>query len=201
MSNLQQVNLYTSRFRSIEPPFSSKWLIRGAIILCLLIGLATLVLWFQETRLVAQAEVLEKSVASLTSQVEPLRTAPKPISDQRLQQQKERLTREVDRRQQILGLIAQQNLGNAKGFSSHLQALSQEHVSGVALQDFSLLDGGHYLEMQGQARPAAALPLYVQKLQNSEFLTGVKLGTLVMEQADSLRGVHQFVIRRESADE
>jgi hypothetical protein len=67
-------------------------------------------------------------------------------------------------RQAVLNLIQGSALGDTKGFSRHLRALSRQGIDGLWLTHIALSAMGDKTRLEGRAIRAGLIPLYVQGL-------------------------------------
>ena len=106
------------------------------------------------------------------------------------------LTQELKRREQIYQVIANHNLGNNNGFSSHIKALGKQSLESVSLEAFSLQSGGNYVELAGTARAVDQVLLYIQRLQTESAFAQSSFGVLVAEPRENQAGVFRFSLAR-----
>lgn len=182
---MQQINLYLPEFRPNRKPVRAEhmvWAI-GALLLLLVLwsfwsALQTQDLAEQVAEEQRQLEQLQQQVQELTAR-QPRRQGPD------LETEIERLQNEIQRRENIRLLITQQNLGNADGFSAQLQALARQSMAELALQHFSLQQGGSYVELSGRVRQAERVPEYLQRLRLEPSFTRVRFGVMDVERDES----------------
>jgi Tfp pilus assembly protein PilN len=94
------------------------------------------------------------------------------------------LQAEVSRREQIMALITQQNLGNAEGFSRQMRSMARQSLDTMQIDNFSLQAGGGYMEMSGRTRQADQVPLYLQRLRAEDSFQRVRFGVLNVEREE-----------------
>lgn len=197
---MQQINLYLPEFQPNREPLRSIHMLWGMAVFVVLL-IATSVFSAQHNRereqeinqSRLQLEQLKAQVAQLEQQ--------RPISNlAELDAQSLRLTQELNRREQILHVIANKNLGNNSGFSAHLQALGRQSLDTLSLEVFSLLEGGNYLEFAGKARAVDQVPLYLQRLRTEAAFAQTAFGVLLAEPQKDATGVFAFFLARQTAD-
>lgn len=198
---MQQVNLYLPEFHPRRVWLSLNQMIAAiAVVLVLIIGLS---LWSAaytdslQARLTeerAQLETLQQQVQRLMAELPARRGAT-------VEEQVARLRQEIQRREQILRLMSQQNLGNAEGFSGQLLSLSRHAMDDLALGEFSLQSGGQYVELAGRVRKPEQVPLYLQQLRQDESFASVSFGVLEVAREPDDRGPGLiFSLQRAEAD-
>ncbi len=194
---MQQVNLYLPEFhpRRVWLSLAQMLLVVAAILVLLL----ALTLWSS-----AYTRSLERELASERTELETLQQQVQRLTAElparrgaTVEEQVARLREEVRRREQILQLMSQQNLGNADGFSEQLVSLSRHGLDDVALSSFSLQSGGRYVELAGRVRQPELVPLYLQRLREDQSFTDVAFGVLdVARETDQQGPGLIFTLRR-----
>lgn len=199
---MQQVNLYLPEFHPRRVWLSLNQMIAAiAAVLVLIVGLS---LWSGaytdslQARLTserAELDALQRQVQQLMAELPARRGAT-------VEEQVARLRQEIQRREQILQLMSQQNLGNAEGFSGQLSSLSRHALDDLALARFSLQSGGQYVELAGRVRKPEQVPLYLQQLRRDQSFSGVSFGVLEVAREPDDRGPGlMFSVQRALADD
>ncbi len=195
---MQQINLYLPEFQPNREPLRSIHMLWGMLVF---IGLLLLISYFSAHGNRLLAEQVEKS----RTQLEQLKKQATQLEQQRptnnivdLDAQLLHLSHELSRRDQVLQVIANKNLGNNTGFSAYLQALGRQSLSSVSLEAFSLLAGGSYLEFAGKARSVDQVPLYIQRLRNEPVFIGAAFGVLHAQSQKNNAGVFDFSLAKEN---
>lgn len=199
---MQQVNLYLPEFHPRRVWLSLNQMIAAiAAVLVLIVGLS---LWSGaytdslQARLTserAELDALQRQVQQLMAELPARRGAT-------VEEQMARLRQEIQRREQILQLMSQQNLGNAEGFSGQLSSLSRHALDDLALARFSLQSGGQYVELAGRVRKPEQVPLYLQQLRRDQSFSGVSFGVLEVAREPDDRGPGlMFSVQRALADD
>ncbi|UZJ45930.1 MSHA biogenesis protein MshI [Marinimicrobium sp. C6131] len=199
---MQQVNLYLPEFHPRRVWLSLTQMIAAiAAVLVLIVGLS---LWSGaytdslQARLTserAELDALQRQVQQLMAELPARRGAT-------VEEQVARLRQEIQRREQILQLMSQQNLGNAEGFSGQLSSLSHHALDDLALARFSLQSGGQYVELAGRVRKPEQVPLYLQQLRRDQSFSGVSFGVLEVAREPDDRGPGlMFSVQRALADD
>ena len=161
----QQINFYQSQFRPETRLFPAGFMLKATAIV--LFGMVLLYGFAQqridgierEISVVARQEaiVLERlqNIGPLINSV----TGETNWSDQ-LDESLSMLAE----RQAVLNLIQGSTLGDTKGFSRHLRALSRQDIDGLWLTHIALSAMGDKTRLEGHAIRAELIPVYVQGL-------------------------------------
>ena len=130
---MQQVNLYLPEFQPNQAPLMATQMaaIGGGFALLLLL-MSLVVSW--------QNRSTAEEVAALQVEVDRLKTRSQQLRNQRPKSQKAKLEREIadlqqklTRRQRLESLMADQELGNAEGFSAQMESLASQSLSTLSL--------------------------------------------------------------------
>ncbi len=198
---MQQINLYLPEFRPNREPLRSVHMAWGAGIFFLLLIVISLFSASANRELAQALQQSQAKVEQLKAQVTQLEQQ-RPQSDlAELDAQIVHFTQELERREQIFSIIANKNLGNNTGFSSHLQALGRQSLSTLSLSAFSLQQGGNYVEFAGRAQAADQIPLYIQQLRSEPVFAQSAFGVLNLEPLQNKSGVFEFSLAKQSVDE
>ncbi len=161
----QDINLYRPEFRPETNAFQSRFMFQAAgvlvVTLMLIYGFARegVTSVDQEIEIVARQEA---ATIERLENVRPLITA--VTGEQSWSQQLEEATRTLAERQAVLAMIQGTTLGDTKGFSRHLRALSRQDVDGLWITHLVLSALGDKTRIDGRAIRAELIPLYVQNL-------------------------------------
>lgn len=195
---MQQVNLYLPEFQPNREPLRSIQMLWGlGLFILLLAGVSILsgnanrdrALALEHSRI--ELQQLQEKVAQLEQQ--------RPRNNlAELDTQIMQLTQELDRRGQIFNIIANKDLGNNTGFSSHLHALGRQSLDTVSLSVFSLQQGGNYAEFAGKTRAADQIPLYIQRLRSEPAFTQAAFGVLNIQPVEDNQGLFDFSLAKQA---
>lgn len=197
---MQQINLYLPEFRPNRESLRAIHMAWGGVaFLVLLIGFS-FYSSHQQTLLEKQLVQEQESQKTLQTQLQIL-SAKRPAQasadlDARIVQ----LQKSLQRHQQILAMIAHQDLGNDKGFSGQLNTLGQASLNTVSIESFSLQRGGKYAELTGLTRSADQIPLYVQRLRKDSSFAEVGFGVLNVERDAQQSGLLKFSLAKAKED-
>lgn len=193
---MQQINLYLPEFRPNREPLRAihiAWIGLGFLILLLLFSVYSN---YQYGLLQQQLEAEQKNQLGLQSQLQLLSTQKPAQASATLDIKIIQLQKDVQRHQQILNMISNQDLGNDKGFSIQLNALSLAALNTISVETFSLQRGGRYAELTGLTRSADQIPLYLQRLRRDSSFSEVGFGVLNIERDLQQSGLLKFSLAK-----
>lgn len=196
---MQQINLYLPEFRPNREPLRAHhmfWVLLGFIVLlALYTGYSN-----YQTRELEQQLVQEKAgLEALQLELQKLSLQQASRQTNQLDNEILRLQQERERRKQILAVISSQDLGNSKGFSEQMQAIARQSLETLALEVFSLQEGGNYVEFSGKTRQPDQVPLYLQRLRTEPSFVPVRFGVLNVEREKSDAVALNFQVAKPAA--
>ena len=188
---MQQINLYQAEFQPSTEPLLARQVSLLAVVSLFVFLLMTLLGSRDNNALQAEFEANKAKLSALDNRLHALR-AQVPREDKvAMEKRTAELTAQIERRRLLNGLMNEQNLGNALGFSAQFEALARQSLATLALDQFSLEEGGRYAELSGWTRAADQLPLYLQNLREEDSFSETRFGVMVIERegqrADALR--------------
>ncbi len=193
---MQQINLYLPEFQPNREPMRSihmLWGLAGFLILLVLFSFYTVNTNKQRALALDSSRQQLEATKSRLAQLEQQR----PQQDlAQLDADILHLQSELQRRQQIMGVIVDKKLGNNSGYSAHLFALGQQSLDTISLQAFSLQQGGGYVEFAGTTLAADQVPLYIQRLRTQPAFAEASFGVLRIKPTSS--GAFDFFVAREN---
>ena len=193
---MQQINLYLPEFRPNREPLRAIHMLWGGLAGLVLLLCFSVYSSHQHRLLQHQLATEQKTQATMQLQLKAL-TAQKPaLASAELDGEIAQLQKNVQRHQQILAMISRQDLGNDKGFSAQLNALSQASLNTLSVESFSLQRGGKYAELTGLTRSADQIPLYLQRLRKDPSFTEVGFGVLNVERDAEQSGLLKFSLAK-----
>lgn len=92
---------------------------------------------------------------------------------------------------EILDFLQNEQLGNTTGFAENLVALSEQHIENLWLTQFSLLNAGHFIALNGQTTNAELVPEYIDSLAKAQPFKGKTFSVFHMQQPEQ-QGVFHF---------
>lgn len=198
---MQQINLYLPEFQPNREPFRAIHILWGVGALLVLL---LLLLWYVSQgnkQLQLQLEQDRLQLDKLTAQLNVM-NAQRPKHDlARMDQEILSLTADLTRRNQILDVVANKDLGNNVGFSEHLNALGRQSMDTIALDVFSLQKGGTYVEFSGKTTAADQVPLYIQRLRQESAFANVGFGVLTINSGEGKGGALAFSLAQNQAQD
>ncbi|MEK9712941.1 MAG: PilN domain-containing protein [Thalassolituus sp.] len=161
----QQINFYLEEFQPPKIPQDLRLILIGAglhavLIVLVIAGLAINFVW-QGHRLknvTQQHVIVEQQVANIERERPPLQR------DQSLVDERSRLREELESSQRILRYLTQQELESSHSFTTMVQQLGEQNVSGVWLKRFSFDDEGNDISLEGYTDDPAKISRYVTSL-------------------------------------
>lgn len=180
---MQQVNLYLPEFQPRQEPLMATQMgvICGAFVGLLL--LISLVAGWQNRGAAEKITEAQAEVNRLKAQNQQLRNQRPKSQKAQLEQQIANLQQQLARRQRLESLMADQDLGNAAGFSMQMESLARQSLRTLSLSSFDIREGGRYVELSGWVRSADQVPLYIQQLQREPSFQRVGFGVLTIEKS------------------
>lgn len=178
---MQQINFYLEEFQPSREPFrSSHLLVVSTLLLALLIAI-TFKTASDNKLLASQIETDRKQVQDLKDQLQKFMESKKQINIVELDNRIVQIKQEIAKRQQLLQVISYQDLGNDRGFSSHLEVMARQSNPKISLEVFSIHHGGNYLELVGKTTSADQVPAYIRSLKSETVFKDVRFGTVQIE--------------------
>lgn len=161
----QQVNFYLEEFQPPKIPQDLRLILIGvgvhvAVAVVVVVGLAINWTW-QGHRLesvTARHNLVEQQVANIERERPPLQV------DQTLVDERARLREDLESSQRILRYLTQQELQSSHSFTSMVAQLGEQNISGVWLKNFSFLEEGKDISLQGYTDDPAKISRYVTSL-------------------------------------
>lgn len=181
----QEINLYLPSLRPRRDLLSAHW---GGLylLLALLVFAVTGVIDLMQNRSLQQeVEQLQQQQRQLQADAQKIKAQLPKSRAQQLDKAIQEARVQVQRRQRIKGLVDAQNLGNAEGFSGQMQAMARQWQAGLALDAFTLSDGGARVGLQGQVREAVAVPRYIEGLQAESAFASSQFGVMNIIQPET----------------
>lgn len=189
---MQQVNFYLPEFQPNREPFRSTQIFIVLVLLIILLAATTVNSIYSNRKLEQQLGVNKGQVENLKGQLQQFAMTSPQTNIIELDNQIFHLKSDIERKQQLLQVIAYQRLGNNTGFSAQLETMARQSDTNIALTIFSLKAGGSYLELVGQAATAEYVPAYIQGLKTEPSFKDVSFGVVDIEPDKS--GLYRFVV-------
>lgn len=198
----QQINLFQNVLRPRHVTWSAKHLsVAMMITFSSLFALELFGFWqswmLKQDLVTAETLLEERQIELKTVEAK----YPRPQEDQRLVQRVIQLEEEVRNKQQILGLLTEDEHGNTRGFAEHLTGLSKQHVNGIWLTRLTIDKGGKQLDISGGSLKPELVPEFLQRLGSEASFAGKEFKTFVMSRAESKDNWINFDLSTESNSE
>lgn len=194
---MQQINLYLPEFQPNREPLRSIHMVWGLVAFILMLALITLLSSRQNQQRNTDIAQQRAQLEQLKIQVVQLEQQRPQVNLAELDAQTVKLNETLAQREQIYQVIANKNLGNNTGFSTHLAALGRQSMDTISLDAFSLLAGGNYVEFAGKTRSVDQVPLYVQRLRSEPAFSQSAFGVLNAAPQKSNADIFQFSLAQE----
>lgn len=188
---IQNLNLYQPQ-RARRDGRPQRWQALLALAVLLLVICAD-GLWgyWRLQRMQAQAVVAEQAAVSAEAALaEAQRTFREPQPDPRLPQRLAALEASNRQLQQLADHLQQLLRERSGGFSPTLDALAEQHVAGVWLQQIRFEQGGSELLLEGFGQTPALLPGYLHSLGRNPVFTGRQFARFDLDRDEA--GVLRF---------
>lgn len=181
---MQSINLYQAQFKPDRSPLILPQMLLFAGVFVLLLICLSAWWWWEQGQLQSQLQQLQSEQSQLTAERDALAAASRDMGDSDLERELTELRREIAARKSLSQVLGDDSLGNSGGYSAQLRALAQASDSSFALSEFRLLREGRYITMAGSTRVPAAVPSYLQKLQNNPAFASTRFGVLSLAPND-----------------
>ncbi len=145
--------------------------------------------WYQLKEMekqAAQSDALHNSTQAQLAQViatENFNTASKILENEVAQAETQ-----LKARRQILEMIKKGGLGNTKGFSEYLRALSRQTVDGLWITRFQMSGAGDDMMISGRTLRPDQVPIFINHLKQEKVMTGRTFETLEMHTPSMTNG-------------
>jgi len=178
----QQINLYLKIERKKTEHFSA----RGVALMMLALAVVTLVICagigISNRALQQQLQQQQAQQQKLKQEADALRESLHALADVHdLDNAIAQIEHDVKIKQRIIEKLASMPDETNGGFSTLLQALAQQPVSGMWFTGITLADGGADVALKGQSRAADLLPQYLQQLSAEPAFSGRRFSVLRMQ--------------------
>jgi hypothetical protein len=179
---MQQINLYQPIFRKEQKIFSARTLLIGNLLVLIgLVALYGLTFWQGESlqqqlsQTQQQRDDNNKRIAQLSAQY------PQKVRDPQLAIQISQARERLAFLQEVTATLSSQANGIGGGFSEHLAGLSRQDISGLWLEQITILRGGSELRLRGSTTQSERVPYYIQQLSREDIFQGTSFHRLSIE--------------------
>ncbi|MBF0135544.1 MAG: hypothetical protein HQL65_04835 [Magnetococcales bacterium] len=177
----QQINLYQSRFHIKKEFLDARgMLLVGLLFILLLVVVSGIMNWVAAREegllhvLAGQQQTKSNLMLDLAKKFPPRKESESLLNEVK------NLRRERNRLRTVEDLLQQNRRGNTRGFSGILEALGREKVEGLWLDGIGIYAGGEGMVLEGKARNADLVPVYISRLGRQKNLAGRRFGFFQM---------------------
>lgn len=198
----QQINLFKPELRERREPLSAVTMLQIGVLVLVVFGAWYGLTWWEvqslETQQANTTERLE-SMRAKVAQLEANRVDEAP--SKLLADEVERLTRALERREQIADTLSGGALGNTHGFSTRFEALARQHVEGSWLTGIAIHNGGDYVRLSGETLAPELVPRYLEGLLTEPVFGGLSFNMLELKTASGKRDRLSFKLATDARAE
>jgi regulator of replication initiation timing len=180
---MQQINLYQTQFKPKQIILPAQHMLLIALLPIIIFVLTSLYFLYKQqlfdTLLHTKQQQLQldqQHLSVLKQQLNLYKEDPKLIVELNA------IRGQLQKTQTLLTHLASQESGNQHGFSAMLAALSKQHIDDLWLTQFSLLNGGQFIALQGRAYTPQLIPEYIDNLAKSEQFQGENFSVFQLQQ-------------------
>ncbi len=184
----QNINLYQPELREKKVVFSAASML---LFTGLFLVLFTAIYAYQLFRIKPyekQIAALDNELLQLQQQVTTLESGQAKGRSKLLENEIERITGEIAKRERIVDTLASRSFGNDSGFSDYLESFARGHVEGTWLTQVKIKAGGALLGLTGKTLASELVPLYIQNLSNEAVLKGAAFNVLEIARVEGKEG-------------
>lgn len=188
---MQQVNLYQAQFKKKRVVLSAQQLLFFTLLTAIIFSVAGLFLANRNSELethiasLHQSRVVEQELVSGSNY---------PLLKANLLQ----LQQQQKQKQTLFDYLTHQSFGNQHGFTGNLTHLSQQHLNGVWLTQFSFINGGQHIALHGSALQSEQIPLYIDGLSESGPFQGKHFSVFSLESPESSSELYTFKLHTDT---
>lgn len=101
---------------------------------------------------------------------------------QLLQDEVQRLEKQVAEQDELIGTLKSGAIGNTTGYSEYLRAFARQAVPGLWLTGFTVVGDGSEIRLNGRVLSPELLPAYIQRMRKESVMQGKTFAALQMQQ-------------------
>lgn len=185
----QQVNFYQTRFRERTTRFPAALLLQVAASIIVTLFLLSTYASYQVNGVSNDLKLIAAQEAAAVQRLENLRTTVgEVVGETSWAERLEHASSELSEKEASLRLISGTELGDAKGFARHLEALARQTTPGLWLTNIALSAKGDRVWLQGAALRAELVPSYLQYLAGEEPFETQRFHRLEIDREDGETG-------------
>lgn len=198
---MQQINLYLPEFQPNREPLRAVHMLWGGVVLVVLLLIASIVSSNSNKTLSGQVETQRAQLDQLKRQLDELNKSQPQANLAALDAEILGLLNDFMRRERLVGIVSNTNLGNSNGFSGQLRAMARQSLETISLDAFSLSRGGNYAELMGKTLASDQVPLYIQRLRTETSFSKVAFGVLHIVPSEQQAGLFEFSLAKQTVDD
>jgi len=185
---MQQINLYKAQFKPTKVILSPRQMMM--ILIALILSLSVMSLYSAKRNSILENTIKEQKKYAVQTLSE---SSESPLLIAEL----EKLNFQRSDKQRLIDYLTHQDFGNQQGFSATLRHLSKQQINNVWLTEFSLIQGGQTITLQGKSLQSSFIPLYIDSLAKSEHFKGKQFSVFQLQQPKGNSDVYTFKLNSE----
>lgn len=190
---MQQINLYQDQFKPEKITLAANQIIFLSLLFITLLIAFTI---YSYQKVETHKGALTEQQQRYDHSQQQLNTLQQQLSQQDerplLEAESVKLEQELQEKQTVLDYLTNHTFGNQQGFSATLTSLSEQRIDNVWLTRFSLLDGGQFISLHGNATQSSLIPEYIDSLANSDRFHGKEFSVFQLQHPDDDTGFYNF---------
>lgn len=190
---MQQINLYQDQFKPERITLAFNQIVLLSLLFIILLVAFS---FYSYQRVESHKGLLTEQQQRYDQSQQQLATLKQQLSQQNQRPQLEtelnKLEQELQGKQTVLDYLTNHTFGNQDGFSGTLASLSKQHIDNVWLTAFSLMDGGQYISLHGDATEPSLIPVYIDSLAKSDQFRGKEFSVFHLEHPDDNTEFYNF---------
>jgi hypothetical protein len=182
----QQINLYHPIFRKQEKRFSALTMAQATGVVLAAIVVLSGWQWWQVHKLQTKLDQLNQRYGDIQKKSRQLtailnaRARGTAVLDEASQ-----IKRLIDARAQVRQLLGSPDFSNTRGYSEMMTALARQHLAGMWLTGFRIVDAGQGVSLAGRSYNPELVPKYIGRLSNESSLRGIRFELFQMSRPKS----------------
>ncbi len=182
----QQINLYHPIFRKQQKKFSAKTMLQAVAVI---VGALMLIGGYSTYRIGILKKELHQAGIQNTAVLRRLeqltRNASGKTINQKIDDEIQRLEREIAASTQIQAILKQGVFTNTQGFSRYFVALAKGNIKGLWLTHIEITGAATAVTLEGMSNAPYLVPRYLQRLSGQEELTDIEFRAFEVVQPKS----------------
>ena len=185
---MQSVNLYTHEFRPVKTVLPlAQIVVFNALLVLVLIAFTA---WMQ-----IEADNLQDQVTQTQNGLDRVKEQETDLQqqlesqrlDESLQRHRDRLTKQIEAREDLLSTLESAVIDDFSGFSPYFVGLARQVPQSLWLSKIVLAENGNRMELEGMASDADSVPGYLSVLQEEPVFVGRSFSVFDVNRAEGSR--------------